>query len=520
MFMTKKFKSAISILLLLALIFSLVACGKPSAKTFEKAYDGEVDAIVENIYDYYEKLGKYDTSNFSMDGSIGFELSDELLTLLRSYTSYDLEWINDTKITLSENIKGDMMSVAFGLAYDKTDLVAVETIMDYLGGKMFMGVPALSDMYYEQELNGGNSLASLDNIDIQKLLPDKKLVGNLIKDTYGTLMDSLGEPTISEKTLSVSGVDQECVEYKVELSQREFANVILDLLRMLKDNQDLKTIILHVVEAANEMTAEEGIENETTPEEAYGEFLEEINDAIADLEENLQKEGYVTDETAIAWSSYITKKNDVIGIKLDFMDDETVTVYVASAKNKENVGFEFYVEIYGEKIAELKGELVDDGKTHSGSYELKIEGKSMAFIDVECVDAKKLEDGYFIGSITLSPSKGLIDEITGELDGDFSLAGLTVASLSVKIDITENTSDGAKMSVSLMNGQSSYASLLIDFKMSDGKTVKVPENTTTDAEEVVMDFDFDELLTRVKGSGLPDYVAELIEAYAGMLQYQ
>ena len=136
----------------------------------------------------------------------------------------------------------------------------------------------------------------------------------------------------------------------------------------------------------------------------------------------------------------------------------------------------------------------------------------MAFIDIADVDADKLEDGYFVGSITISPSKGLIDMISDEfdLDDDFSFAGLAISNLALKIDVQENSEDKFKVTVSVMNGKSAYASITLAAELSSGKKVSTPSKTD-DMEDWAEDIDFDALINKIEKSGLPDYIVDLFE---------
>ena len=141
----------------------------------------------------------------------------------------------------------------------------------------------------------------------------------------------------------------------------------------------------------------------------------------------------------------------------------------------------------------------------------------MAFIDLKDVNVKELENKHFEGSVSISPSKDLIDMITASA-GVSSVAGLNIASLSLKCDVKENNGKNLKATLSLMNGSSVYASITCDAKIDDGKTVSIPSNTTSDADAWLAGLDFSKLIDNAEKSGLPDYVIELLEVFSMQLK--
>lgn len=510
MFSTRIFKTVIAMLLLLTLTCGLLACGAaPSEKSFDKAYDKAVDELLESIDQYYDNTNKYDMQDMKIDAEIGVDLSDDLLNLLRSYTAQDLSFVNDAKINFTENLKGDTVSMALGLAYGKNDIISANIIMDMVGKNAFVDIPVLSDLALKAPIEAAeiDSFGAVNNID----LPDQKALEGLIGKIYAIVMNGLGEPTFSKVELTVNGVAESCVAYENELSQKEVVAVALDLLEMLETDEDFKTVIMDAVATANESFVPE--DAASSPEVGYQDAVEAIREAIEDIKSRPAED--FTDEKALVLTSYVSDKLDIIGIKLDFYDmGEATTFYMATAKNKDNVGREIYLTDGTDKAFEITGALTDDGKTLAGTYELKVEGESMAFLDLENVNVKKLEDGYFLGSLSLSPSKGLIDMITEEADLDFSAAGLTVASLSLRFDVEKNDGKEVEATVSLMSGSAPYASITFDGKISGGEAVTLPSDSTTDAEGWAAGLKFDKLLENVKNSGLPAFIVELVEMLA------
>ena len=520
MFSTRVFKSVIAVILLLTITCGLLACNnaKPSEEVFEKAYDKEIDVATERIGKYYDLIDKYDPYNMKIDMSIGVDLSDDLLSLLRSYTAYDLSWLNDANISFSENIKNDIITMVLELAYDKTELVNAELFFDIASGDAFVGIPVLNDVFIKSQALTDDEIAvfkAMSSIDLKSFLPDEKALTSLIKKVYDQAMESIGDVSYEKTELSVNGVKQNCVEYKVNLTLKDVMEIAVDVLEMLEDDNDFKTIVCDFVDAYNGLADKMGVDEIFyTASEVYDETVDSIEVAIDSIKEILNSEDDEDelDEKVLTWTSYVTNDLDVIGTKIKlYVGGETVTFYAATAKNKDDVGTRIYVESYGEKVFEIVGDLVDDGETLSGTYELKIYDESMAFLDLENVDSKKLDEGYFVGSVSLSPSKGFITEVIGATDANASVAGLSLSSLSIKLDVEKNDGKEFKSVLSLMSGSVPYASVEFEAQISDGETVTLPKTTTDDPYEWVEGIDMSALVDKIEKSGLPTYVADLVK---------
>ena len=499
---------------MLAITCSLLACGaKPSEKSFEKAYDGMIDDTIDGLDAYYEKLGKYDPSNATVEYDISVELSDELLSMLRSMTAEDFAWLNDLNIGYMQTWKDEKLAMDLGLDYNGKELISGKAIMDLVAGDMYMAIPVLNSKYIKLGSDMGvdmSALSVLTNLDYTKIIPEQKVLENVIKRYYGIIMDNIGDVEYSETTLKVNGVSQDCVEYVVELSEKEIFAIVLNVLETIKDDEDIKDMLVSLFEYTEDMYGEDlGV----SADEAYAEFVEGVESAIDDM---LLSEGDLSNDTVLTWTSYITDKLDVLGAKIELVDEDGevfTEINFAQAQNKEDIGVEISVSEYGYELLSIEGELTNDGKVLEGTYELTVDGQSILFVDLEDVDVKKLDKGYFNGSISIAPSKGLIDMIGA--DADMAMAGLTLATMSLKFDIEQENDTDGKVTMSLMSGKSPYASITVAVSMSEGQNVTIPSanEAMSDPEEWARYMNLGDLLDNLSESGLPDYVVEMIELY-------
>ncbi len=519
--MSKVFKSFAAVLLILSMICGLVACNAaPSQKSFVKAYTNEVSALTGAISSYYDKIDDYDMNDINLDLAYSVQLSDDLLSLLRSLTSYDLEWINNLKLNLSENFKDEMMSFILGITYDKTELATAEVIMNLADNEVFMNIPVISETFAVMDLSevyDANTLGVMQNLNMKDLLPSEEPLKDLVEEVSAVIIEGISDVTFEEAELTANGVTQACVAYTAELSEKEIAVLCLNVLETLEKSENFKTVICDFVKAYSDLADSMDLEEiDYTPDEAYDELITEITAAITDLKDSIDG-GQMAEEALFTLTSYITGKLDVIGIKID-IPDSAATCFFAATQNKGQFGIEAYYESDGEKYAALEGDLTIDGKDLSGTYEVKVNGESMLFIDLDNVDAKKLMDGYFIGSVSISPSKGLIELIADAFSLDSSMAGLSLANLAIKFDYIRNDGKEAEIAISLMNGDKPYISILMDGKTTNGTTVEKPQNAIDDIEEWAKGIHLDEFISRVETSGLPDYVVEYAKMLEDLLQ--
>ena len=272
----------------------------------------------------------------------------------------------------------------------------------------------------------------------------------------------------------------------------------------LKSNKDFKTVVYDLIEYVNSVSDENLNAND-----AYEDAIEEMEDLIEELSET----DSLSNSALARWTSYITNELEVIGTKIDILGvipNGTATLYIAKATDGDDVGSTISVRAGSETYFKMDGTLVDDGKKLSGTYEVSVEGESLAFIDLENVNVKKLEDKYFVGTISISPSRNLVNIIADEI-GASSFAGLNIASLSLKLDVEENDGENIKATLSILNGTSAYASISFDTEIGNGEKITIPSDTTTDAERWFASLDFDAIIDNAESSGLPDYIIELLE---------
>ena len=502
MFTLKKFKSVLAILLLLAVAFAAMSCGaKPSEETFRGSYDKALEGVLESVDKYYGKIEQYDFNNLGIDMTMGITLSDGFVSELGNIIPIDLSFLNNLKMSMSENIKGDKISVNYGLIYGETELIDASIIADLAANAVFVGIPVLNETFVQYGGDEGVDFSIFSGSDISSVLPEKDSVKNLIKGVYNVVMDNIGEVTFAETELTANGVTQKCVEYTVELSEKELADIMVKFLKLLETDEYLKDIVITLANYSNfQISANADSELYVDPDEAYEEVVGYIREGIATFE----NEEDLSDETTLIWKSYITDNQDIIGIKLEAIDlenGESAGFYLGTARDKKDMGFELYTTELGEKVLVINGKAALDGKIASGSFEIKSEGEEVTVISFENVDAAKLMDGTFSGTFTVSLSEASFN--LGETN-------LEIDEPSLKIDVVSPDEKHAEIAFGLYDGDELLTSITCEYNVSEAKDITVPEKVTTDMETWSAGINLNKLMENATNSGFTAHLAAIL----------
>ena len=517
--------------LLVAILTGVCACTalQTPEQTLKSAYKKNIDEFVDNLDEFYENVGKLDassTQNKTMKLDIGLEISDVLLNMLSSMTETDQswEWLNDATIHLSETMSDDKMNVDVALGFKNKQLISANAVMDMATGDIFVALPLLTAKYLKissEEMTDVTLPTITENMDLSKVIPEQKVLEGLIYKYFDLIMQSITEVEKIDATLTAGGVSQKCSSIEWALTQRQVADIIVNVFTEAKQDADIKNIIYSTVEYVNEISKETQMSSDTlSPDEVYAEFVDGCNDAIEDINESIA-DGEVTDETVISINNYLDSKTNIIGMHAKFsVDGQIFRLFMGTAENDGEVGTQIYLDDNKtSKMMEFVGKSTDVKGVVSGSYELFYEDESILFVDLENMQTSK--EGYNSGSITLSPSSGLITLLQDALDlGDTaSVAGAALSSLSLKFDLEQTSEKQMKTTLHIMSGRTDYLAITLDATVSEAEEIVVPTDFTESADDWAAEFDFNALLEQVQNSELPDFIVELVQLYVMMLQW-
>ena len=335
----------------------------------------------------------------------------------------------------------------------------------------------------------------------------------VINKYFGIVMDNITEVSEAEGSVSASSVTQECTVYTVALTQRQVADIITDIMNVVSEDEIVKDLVYKYVDYVNEIgnTANTS-DTALSADDIYNEFVTKTKDAVTNINEEVTLRGEKADSVLLEWTTYVSSKSEIIGNNFLYTDDSgRYQFFTASAKSDNNIGQEIYLISNGEEIFALGGDLINNGKTLSGTYDLSIDGENLVFVDLTDIDVKKFEAGLLDGSISISPSKALLEELTSSLDESLAFVKSILSTASLKIDIEQNEKDRAKITVSIASTMEEYISIIIDTEICEPEAVVIPTNTTDDTEEWSDSFNFSSLITALDESDIPGGIVLVIK---------
>lgn len=515
-------RSIVAVISLLAMLLSLVACNAKPIDNFKRIQQKSIDRIVSSIDDYYEKIESNSPQNATVNTKVNVQFGSSILSAIQLMADMDFDWINNIDFNISNTVNNGNVASYIELALNDKSLISADIAYDTAKSIFYFAIPILSEKYLAIDLEdtAGADIGALTDIvnttdysDILNLLPEKAQMKELILKYFGIVIDNITDVTEAEGFVSASNVTQECTVYKVVLTQRQVADIITDLLNAVSEDETVKSLIYKYVDYVNEIgSMADASDVALSADDIYNEFVTETKDAVADINEEVTLRGEKADGVLLEWETYVSSKSEIIGCNFLYTDDNgSYQLFMASAKSDKNIGQEIYIISNGGEIFALGGDLTNDSKMLSGTYDLSIEGETIVFIDLADIDVKKFEAGLLDGSISISPSKALLEELTNSLDESLSFVKSILSTASLKVDIEQNKKEQAKITFSIASTMEEYLSIAIDTEICDPEAITIPANTTDDAEEWSSSFNFNSLITALEESDLPDGIVFLIK---------
>ena len=510
------------------------------AASAANAYQTMLREPMSSVSDMYESVTSGEIYEGGYKGEIVIELGDSAMENLMDTLSYQEELPFDisewNRIALEyETYSGDsLINAAAGLTIGDTDLISVDTLLDYKDSALYLAMPELSESYlgisfedvmadYEDALQSMEEMTEyLDAIqEIVKVLPDEKQAQALLTKYFDVIIGCVDDVDKESVKLEVGGVNQKCTCLKVTIDGKTLVKAAKALCKELKDDKDLKKYITDFVDAVSEqaealdMAEELGMELDA--DEIYEQFqsmCDEILDTIDENEEEIP-------EFELVMSVYVDSKGHVCGREFELeVEEQTMTLLVANTENGSNVGFEASLSI---DDGDVENGFVFEGSGKKnkgkldGTYALTVmaqgEKKKMMNVSVKQFDLDAMEKGYLNGSFGLSIADDLLEEMEERIPEEvYSM----LEEMELVFDLTSNE-NAAKFKASLNQGKELYASLSISSEKVSDKELSVPsdaimiediEDPEDSLKEYWMTIDWDSMIEKLEEIGFSD---ELIE---------
>lgn len=473
----------------------------------KKALADAKDSIVKYYGTYTENVASEKTAS---KGSIKFKVGDEfksLAPLLFGNNSDAFDSLENIELDIFANQYDDLSSVKLGLVLSDTTILSAEVIMDLIAEEMYIGIPELSKKYLK-----GNASYDLiygeDATTMSTLLTDKELIEALPNDAaldrvldkcIDAALESINNVNSDTETVKAEGFSEELVVLECKISEETALQMAENILKVLKDDEDVKNAINNIKEY--------GIENDLfeKDEDFYGEFQEGINDLLKDIKES--KKEVDKDSGVIVLTTYVNSNHEIVGRKIAFDDDEVLTYY------KLHDGNDFVTMIDVADTFKITGNGTEKGDATSGEYFVEVEGKKYITVTVKDFETS---DKLAKGKIKISPDKALYDM----LDASAS-AMLSLYDPAIEL-VFDSDEDFSKTELNLIVKNSMLIGFEISAEQIEASKITLPENsidiTDTEAlQEWALNIDVSTIKKNLEKAGVP---VDLLDQLLGELTEQ
>ncbi len=527
------FKSIMSIIMVLAMVAMLFACNNPEDinngdKPLTK--DSLKSALTDVISSYFDVLegsqsGAIDINDAKFNSNIGVNLSTELLNIIEGSlpenVDIDLSFINNIGINFTGNFKNGDMSAELGLKYGNNSIVGMNYIYPGLlegnFSDMYVSLPGLSDLDYKitmSSVDAGSAnsvlgvlsemLSQMGSMDAAPIMNNVEV---LLVDCVETIFDGL-DIELKDGSITAGGVEQACTVYTIAPTMEEIGEVLVDVLNVLKSSNDLKALVETVADVA-------GAPSETL----YAQLTSGMDELIEEIEGTDPSE--YPEGAPVKLEVYMTKPQNIIGAKLqvtttysdydfetdDFVEvEEVTTIKLAETKNGAKTGIVFSGALDDTTMFNFEGSLEEANGKLNGELKAEVEGKELAYVTVEDLDAAKLAQNLIDGAFIVELGQDLVDSMNGG-------AAALIATMSFKLDIEQKSATDASFEIAVLNNNKNFASVSFSIAFTDGDAITLPATGeyTTNVETWMKSFNIEGLYNKVQNSGLPQDVLDLID---------
>ena len=477
---------------------------KELAGSFADTYD---NTVLENL----------DINNYSVDYGIEVELSEEARELIEGALNVDeTDAFKKMAADFFLSIKGDVISAEGSATLGKNKLISANAVVDMAKGEAYAQIPELSSKYigvsleeYAEDFSEQYALVMEQSENLTAAFPKAKTVEKLINRYLAIAVENVDSVKEDKGTIKVGDIEQKCTTIRVRIKEEDAYNIAKAILEEAKDDKELHNLIADFAVAAAEIE-----EEEMDKDEVIDMFVEEIENALDELEEIEEFDS----EEELVMNVWVDNKGEVIGREIKLNDESFFSYKTAQKGNK----FEFKAVLvtdpdYEEEII-FEGTGKKNSSTLNGEFVLKMkeEDKTSKFLEVKVDDykIKKAKEGFIDGSFTFSISEEFLREANA------GMAAAIISDYELKFDIKSGKKD-AMVAVSILDNEEMFAKLTVDAKIGSGKSAKLPNGILVEDEEDIKEWaetiNTEKFLKKIEKSGLPVEIVEEIEDACDML---
>lgn len=483
---------------ILALILNAGAVSGWFVRTFSSGHDlmAKVysDALCDTIHALYTDLSAQELikQEESYAGELHIQPGQQLLDvvgLALSENEVDTSWLSDIVLAYDAAYDTQSAQAILRLALGDHTVLSGECIIDPEKMDIWCSIPQLSSqaLYIQgSEMDVQYSSAAIQPQDLIAMLPDEKTATEIAKAYTTFLVDWFDNVSKSKQTVTIGDLSQSITVLKACMTEEAMTRGIMILLEHMKTDGNIKQLIVNFVKQINEQGAGEPLDSE----QIYNDFLQSLDQALAELSEDIPD---CDPENILTVYTYLDNRNQICGYEV-FTQDES-GIRVLTLKKGSSFANEI---ILGDTVISGSGKI---GVNSQGKWTLCVDDREYITVLAEDI---QVADGSVTGKITLDPNAVLVKEIVLGVMEDENMASMA-AMLDVKLVVSLSQD---QVHICLTSGEASLFAISYQQKASQIDAIKIPTNYVdiTDADALAAwseNLDAEGFLNNLVEAGVP-----------------
>ena len=338
-------------------------------------------------------------------------------------------------------------------------------------------------------------MSSADMTKLYEAMPSKQTICKVADRYADILLGGFSNVEKNTETLTVDTVTQEVTVLEAYMDHADLLELAINVLEQIKQDDDVKGILEDLGPWYNDLMEQsmysyyDGFELEYEEEDLYTELMAQVDEALADLQEQLSD---ADPENHLYLYTYLDSSNKIIGTKLVISGMDEPVSWLAL----EQAGQCAMQALFGDL------QIMGSGSNAQGSYAVSVADEKLMDIRLENITQTS-------GTVYLEPSASLLTGIAEEIGMDSSMASMVaMADVVIRVDF-ENSDDASQCSVKILSNEVSLLEVGILGEVLEVQSIELPQNAVdSDDEEAAYSWlfglDFAGLFTKLTDAGVPE----------------
>lgn len=414
----------------------------------QKNRDEEMETMLDTYNMIYDGMNK---ENGGQKASIKLKISDTAKSLL-SLTGVDFSKLGDLELSVESSKKDSALLAQYAIKMDNESLITAKSYTDTKEKEYYVQVPELSESYLDlSNYTKESGLYEMQDLsDLGKYMPKASDVKAILTTYTDIVIKNAKNVKEAKKTIKAKKISQEVTEYTVTINEKNGIQLCEDILKVAKDDKNIKNII------------------KMYSEDAHSEYQNGIDNILDMLQTNEANE-----EDVLTLKTYVDNDDDIVGRELTVIGAD-ITVKELCPRDDEKFGYE---------LLAAKGETTYFTFSGSGEEESDIvNGEFTVGIDESLMEGSELQLAAYdeIAKIVVKDCD-LSNISEGEASATYTITTEVLpqlANYALKIKTESNDLD-VKTSFAIMAGKDELAAM--EMHVSESKALKdvKPSNSAT-----------------------------------------